>query len=63
MKKYNIYLKPSLLREWVIVRETKKCLVCRRVLKKNTYFGKKGDLGGETYVPKKTITRIQEVKK
>lgn len=61
MKKFNIYLKPSLLRGWVIIRETKKCFVARKVLTKNTYSGKKGELGGETYVPKKYIKRIEEI--
>lgn len=63
MKKFDIYLKPSLLRGWVIIRETGKCLVARKVLTKNTYYGKKGDLGSPTYVPKKNILRMEEVKK
>jgi len=60
MEIINVHLKPSLLRGWVIVRETKKCIVVRKFLTKDTYMGKKGDLGPETLVPKKIITRIEK---
>jgi len=60
MKKYNIYLKPTLLREWVIIKRTKKCIVIRK--KFNKRYGYKNYLGDCVYVPIKQIKRIEEVK-
>ena len=61
MQKVNIHLKPSLLRGWVITRKTKKCIVVRKVYTKDNWGYKKGELGPETLVPNKTITRIEKV--
>lgn len=54
-KIYNFYLKPTLLRGWVLVRETPKCYVVRKVIKKDDCFQKKGDLGDEYHLSKKYV--------
>jgi len=52
----NIILKPVLLREWFIIKETKKCLVIRKTFHQR--YGHTGFIGDCHYVPKKEIVSI-----
>lgn len=53
----DIYLKPSLLRGWSLVRETPKCLVVSKVLGRNPKFRHTSTL----HVPRKSIVKVVEV--
>lgn len=50
--KYNLLLKPSSLKGWYFIRETKRCLVLSK-----TPEGK-----SLNYTPKKNVFEVQEVK-
>ena len=60
-EKINIYLKPTLMRGWVVIKETPKCLVVRKTFKQR--YGYKDFIGDCVYVPKKNIIKIEEQKK
>ena len=55
--KINIYLKPTLLRGWYKIKETKKCLVVRKEFKQR--YGYKNFIGDCAYIPKKEIDKIE----
>ena len=52
----TIELKPAKLTNWVIIKETKKCLVLRKTFKER--YGQKNYIGDCVYVPKKNIQSI-----
>ena len=58
--KFNIYLKPSLLRGWFIIKETPKCLVVRKEFKQR--YGIEDFIGDCAYIPKKNILKIISTK-
>jgi hypothetical protein len=57
--KVNLLMKPVLMREWIIVKETKKCYIVRKTW--NNRYGMKNYLGDCHYIPKKDIAGIIEV--
>ena len=57
--KVNIYLKPTLLRGWYIIGETKKCLIVRKYFKKR--YGSLNYVGDCYYLSKKLITKVKPV--
>lgn len=50
-KKVTFGIKPTLMRDWIVVRETAKCLVLK----------KPGDKMERCYLPKKIITQVVKV--
>ena len=60
IKHYNFYLKPNSLKDWVIIKKTKKCLVIRKTFKQR--YGYKNFIGDCIYLPIKSIERQEEIK-
>ena len=50
--KYNILLKPSTLKGWFFIRETKNCLLLSKI----------PDNRGTNYCPKKNVLKIEKAK-
>lgn len=53
----DLTLKPMMMKDWVLIRETKKCLVVRKTFKQR--YGSKHVLSGCNYIPKKTILKVE----
>lgn len=56
-KRHNITMKPTLMRGWVVIKETKRSLVVRKTFKKR--YNKSNYIGDCYYLPKKNILKIE----
>lgn len=59
--KVNLMMKPILMREWHIIKFTKKSVVVRK--KFTARYGRKDYIGDCYYLPKKNILKITKLEK
>ncbi len=52
----SLLMKPILMRDWIVIKETKKSIVVRKTFKQR--YGHKKFIGDCYYVPKKNIQNI-----
>jgi hypothetical protein len=55
-KKCTFLMQPNLLRDWCVIRETKKCLVIAKTFPKR--YGTKNVYSGEYHIQKKLFSKV-----